>query len=114
MMAVTNPALNSRVSLRYNMLLFPISYLASFAELTTWWFALDATVINLVLLQGSFKFWRKLTEKTARKLFFLSIIHLPVILALMMFHKKEHHGVRNDAFLENEEGDEDVIEDEEC
>ncbi|CAG8497023.1 2395_t:CDS:1 [Ambispora gerdemannii] len=88
MMAVTNPALNSRVSLRYSLLLFPLSYMIPYMGMTSWWFAFDSTLVNSVLLWGSYKFWRNSNEKTARDCFFASLIHLPVIFALMMLHKK--------------------------
>src|SRR5437763_5781500 len=88
MMAVINSALNSRVFLRYSLLLFPLSYIIPYIGLTTWWFALDSTIINSGLLWGAFRFWKNSNDKTARDLFFGSLVHLPVILALMMAHKK--------------------------
>ncbi|CAH1760513.1 12367_t:CDS:1 [Entrophospora sp. SA101] len=89
MMVINNPKLNSRVSLRYSILLFPLSYMFSYIGLTTWWFALDSTLINSLLLSASYKFWRNSNDKTARDLFFKSLVHLPVLLALMMAHKKD-------------------------
>ncbi|CAG8577308.1 16678_t:CDS:1, partial [Funneliformis mosseae] len=88
MMVVKNPSLNSRVSLRYSLLLFPLSYIIPYIGMTSWWFALDSTIINSGLLWGAFRFWRNSNDKTARDLFFGSLVHLPVILALMMAHKK--------------------------
>lgn len=88
MMVNANPALNSRVSLRYSLLLFPLCYIIPYIEMTTWWFALDSTIINSGLLLGAFRFWKNSNDKTARDLFFGSLVHLPVILALMMAHKK--------------------------
>src|SRR6266498_4626481 len=101
MMVNTNPALNSRVSLRYSLLLFPLCYIIPYIEMTTWWFALDSTIINSGLLLGAFRFWKNSNDKTARDLFFGSLVHLPVILALMMAHKKNWRtdGQNND--LEN-------------
>ncbi|KAG9290798.1 hypothetical protein G9A89_011761 [Geosiphon pyriformis] len=87
MMAVTNPSLNARVSLRYSLLLFPLCYLTPYVGMTSWWFAWDSSLMNCVLLWGAFKFWRDPNEKTARDCFFASLIHLPVIFALMMVHK---------------------------
>ncbi|KAG0316553.1 hypothetical protein BG000_004823 [Podila horticola] len=52
------------------------------------------------MLAGAANFWRKRDDKTARQLFFGSLIYLPVILALMMFHKKGKQEVQEAASLE--------------
>ncbi|KAG0344903.1 Protoheme IX farnesyltransferase, mitochondrial [Podila humilis] len=88
MMAVTDPKLNARVSLRYSLALIPLVTLAPYLDMTSWWFAVDGNIVNGVMLAGAANFWRKRDDKTARQLFFGSLIYLPVILALMMFHKK--------------------------
>ncbi|KAI9103007.1 UbiA prenyltransferase family-domain-containing protein [Phlyctochytrium arcticum] len=87
MMAVTDPALNARVSLRHSLALFPLCLLAPQLGLTTWWFALDSSIVNGVMAYGAWKFWRNSTDKTARSLFFQSLVHLPVLMALLMIHK---------------------------
>ncbi|KND04821.1 protoheme IX farnesyltransferase [Spizellomyces punctatus DAOM BR117] len=92
MMSVTDPALNARVSLRYSLLLFPLAWAAPYLGLTTWWFALDSSIINAVMAAGAWKFWRNPSDKTARTLFFGSLVHLPVILALLMIHKSVDSG----------------------
>ncbi|CAG8788240.1 8562_t:CDS:1, partial [Acaulospora morrowiae] len=89
MMVINNPKLNSRVSLRYSLALFPISIMASYIGMTTWWFALDSSLINSVLLVGAYRFWKDSNDKSSRDLFFASLVHLPVIMALMMAHKKD-------------------------
>ncbi|KAI8355633.1 protoheme IX farnesyltransferase [Choanephora cucurbitarum] len=88
MMSVTDPKLNARVSLRYSLAMFPLSWGLTYLDLTSWLFAVDSTVINSALLYGAVKFWRKSNDKNAKQLFFGSIIHLPVLLGLMMVHKK--------------------------
>ncbi|KAF9186953.1 Protoheme IX farnesyltransferase, mitochondrial [Haplosporangium sp. Z 767] len=88
MMAVTNPKLNARVSLRYTLALIPLVTLAPYLDMTSWWFAVDGNIVNAVMLAGAANFWRKRDDKSARQLFFGSLIYLPVVLALMMFHKK--------------------------
>jgi len=104
MMAVTDPVLNARVSLRHNLALFPLCYLAPYIGMTTWWFALDSTVINSILLLRAFKFWYDSNDRTARDLFFGSLIHLPIILALMMFHK---NNTETEYWIEVEEDEND-------
>ncbi|KAG0244903.1 Protoheme IX farnesyltransferase, mitochondrial [Actinomortierella wolfii] len=88
MMAVTDPALNARVSLRYTLALAPLVTLAPYLDMTSWWLAVDGNIVNAVLIASAFKFWRQKDDKSARQLFFGSLIYLPVILALFMFHKK--------------------------
>ncbi|KAG0050399.1 Protoheme IX farnesyltransferase, mitochondrial [Gryganskiella cystojenkinii] len=88
MMAVTDPKLNARVSLRYTLALIPCVTLAPYLDMTSWWFAIDGNIVNAVMLAGAANFWRKRDDKSARQLFFGSLIYLPVVLALMMFHKK--------------------------
>ncbi|CAO3620113.1 unnamed protein product [Cunninghamella blakesleeana] len=87
MMAVTDPKLNARVSLRYSLAMLPLSLALPYLDLTTWWFALDSTVVNAGLIYGAIQFWRNSNEKTGRQLFFGSVLHLPILLGLMMFHK---------------------------
>ncbi|KAG0379117.1 Protoheme IX farnesyltransferase, mitochondrial [Mortierella sp. AD032] len=88
MMSVTDPKLNARVSLRYSIALIPLVTLAPYLDMTTWWFAVDGNIVNAVMLAGAANFWRKRDDKSARQLFFGSLIYLPVVLALMMLHKK--------------------------
>jgi protoheme IX farnesyltransferase len=89
MMAVTNPGLNARVSLRYSLLLVPLSIAAPAIGLTTWWFALDSTLVNGAMAFYAFKFWKDSNDTHARGLFFSSLLHLPLILGLLMLHKSD-------------------------
>ncbi|KAF9352170.1 Protoheme IX farnesyltransferase, mitochondrial [Mortierella sp. AD094] len=88
MMAVTDPKLNARVSLRYTLAMIPLVTLAPYLDMTSWWFAVDGNVVTAVMLASAVNFWRKRDDKSARQLFFGSLIYLPVVLGLMMFHKK--------------------------
>ncbi|RKO85771.1 UbiA prenyltransferase family, partial [Blyttiomyces helicus] len=87
MMSVTDPALNGRVALRHSIALFPMGWAAPALGLTSWWFALDSTIVNAVMAYGAVRFWRRPSDKSARELFFGSLVHLPVFLALLMIHK---------------------------
>lgn len=59
MMAVTDPKLNARVSLRYSLAMFPLCWSMPYLGMTSWFFAADSTIVNAALLYGAFKFWRK-------------------------------------------------------
>lgn len=85
MMAVTDPALCKRVSLRYALAMFPISGLACAMQLVTPWFAFDSTVVNMVFAYRAWQFYQDGNDdKTARKLFMDSLWHLPALLVLFI------------------------------
>ncbi|KAJ1561069.1 Protoheme IX farnesyltransferase, mitochondrial, partial [Nowakowskiella sp. JEL0078] len=87
MTSVVNPMLNARAALRYSLLMFPISFIAPWIGLTSYWFALNSLILNSWMSLAAFRFWRNSNEKTARALFFSTLIHLPVFMALLMIHK---------------------------
>lgn len=87
MTSVTDPALNARVSLRYALAMLPLCWAMPAAGVTSWWFAVDSTFVNAAMAVQAWRFWRESNERTARQLFFGSVINLPLVLALMMVHK---------------------------
>ncbi|KAF8583844.1 protoheme IX farnesyltransferase [Ramaria rubella] len=89
MLAVTNPALNSLVSLRHAVALVVIcSLMTPLSGLTTWAFAITSLMPNLFISRAAWRFWKKGTEKEAKALWNISLWYLPSMLALMMFHKQ--------------------------
>jgi hypothetical protein len=114
MMAVTDPGLCKRVALRYAALMFPLCFLCPYLDITTWNFAYTSSAVNAFMvrcgaqaaggsacwrrahafvvrhlqLYGSWRFYRDANAKTARGLFFASIVHLPLLLSLLLIHKK--------------------------
>ena len=89
MLGVLDPRKNALVALRHALLLVPAtSLLMPLAGLTTWAFALTSLVPHAICVDAAWKFWRFGGEKQARKLFLHSIWSLPVLLGLMMFHKR--------------------------
>jgi protoheme IX farnesyltransferase len=87
MMSVLDPAMNARVSMRYALLLFPISIGFYYYGLCSPWFLLDSSLINGYMAFYAFRFWKNSNDKNARALFFSSLVHLPVFLILLMIHK---------------------------
>jgi heme o synthase len=87
MMSVLDPAMNARVSMRYALLLFPISMGFYYYGLCSPWFLLDSSLINGYMAFYAFRFWKKSNDKNARALFFSSLVHLPIFLILLMIHK---------------------------
>ncbi|ORZ33888.1 UbiA prenyltransferase family, partial [Catenaria anguillulae PL171] len=88
MMAVTDPGLNARVSLRYALAMLPVPLITSYVGLTTWWFVASASAVNGAMAVYAWRFWRERNDKRARELFFSSLVHLPVILGAMLVHRK--------------------------
>ena len=89
MLCVLAPRRNAAVALRHALLLVPATaLLMPLAGLTTWAFALTSLVPHAVGIDAAWKFWKYGGERQARKVFLHSIWSLPVLLGLMMFHKR--------------------------
>lgn len=112
MTAWTNPALNARVALRYSISMVPLCVGLWWYGVTDSLFLIDSSLVNSWLILQAFNFWREFrnvekvathtgklivdaskvggdgSSKYARKLFWGSVIHLPLILLLAMLHKK--------------------------
>nr|CAG4651992.1 EOG090X09NT [Triops cancriformis] len=89
MMAVTDPGLCRRTTLRYSVGMIGLCTLAPYVGLTTWAFALDSLPVNAYLTLLGWKFYQHSDSKSSRKLFRASLLQLPVVLLLMLLHKKD-------------------------
>lgn len=95
--SVADEKLNARVALRHSVALIPVCVAAWYSGLTTGLFVVDSMLVNVCLIVPAWYFWRKSDERTARRLFFASLIHLPVLLGLFMVHKSvEANGIEED------------------
>ncbi|BFZ58637.1 Protoheme IX farnesyltransferase, mitochondrial [Savitreella phatthalungensis] len=97
MASVTNPGINSRVSLRYAIACAPISWALVHADICHPWFLIDSSIVNGYLILQALRFWQasrpfhgdeSFRDRAARKLFFASLLHLPLLLILAMIHKR--------------------------
>jgi heme O synthase-like polyprenyltransferase len=87
MLSVLSPKLNALVSLRHSILLIPITaIMAPLSGSVDWSFALTSSVPNIYFTGEAIKFWKVQSEANARRLFFVSLWYLPVVLGLMMAH----------------------------
>ncbi|KAF9493374.1 protoheme IX farnesyltransferase [Pleurotus eryngii] len=108
MLSVVSPKKNSLVSLRHSLLLIPTcSVLIPLAGLTTWHFALTSLIPNLICARAAWKFHQTGGEKEARSVWHHYLLHLPVILGLMMVHKRgidwlEYIGLRSTPSVEEQ------------
>ncbi|XP_023672804.2 protoheme IX farnesyltransferase, mitochondrial [Paramormyrops kingsleyae] len=97
MMSVTHPALCRRVALRHSLALMGLSALAPPLGLSTWTFPLISLPINLYIGYLALRFQRDGERASARRLFFCSLWHLPMLLLLLITCKKprgEHGGAQ--------------------
>uniref|UniRef100_A0A671K1D1 Protoheme IX farnesyltransferase, mitochondrial n=1 Tax=Sinocyclocheilus anshuiensis TaxID=1608454 RepID=A0A671K1D1_9TELE len=90
MMSVTHPGLCKRVALRHSVGLIGLSALGPVLDVTTWTFPLVSLPINLYISYLAFRFYRSGDRQNARKLFFCSLWHLPMLLLLALTCKKRH------------------------
>lgn len=88
MLSVLDPAKNTLVSLKYSLAMFGVAAYAYFIDFATPMFLLNSSLLNGALCFYAYKFHQERTEKSARKLFFFTLIYLPAIMALLIFHKK--------------------------
>nr|CAG4648068.1 EOG090X09NT [Moina brachiata] len=88
MMCVTDPAICRSTTLRYTASLVGICTAAPALGLTTWMFALDSLPINAYFLYLAWQFYRNSDSSSSRKLFRMSLAHLPIVMILMLIHKK--------------------------
>lgn len=89
MMVWVNPRMNGRVALRYALLLLPLCAGLSWWQITDQGFLLTSSIVNLWIVREAWRFWRMEGQKgSARRLFWASVWHLPVIMVLAMAHKK--------------------------
>lgn len=90
MASVMNPKLTVNTALRHSVALIPLSALLVYSQVCDQYFLLDSTMLNVVLIYLTCQFRKKPERKTARTLFFFSLLHLPILLGLMIFHRKRN------------------------
>ncbi|KYM98015.1 PREDICTED: protoheme IX farnesyltransferase, mitochondrial isoform X1 [Cyphomyrmex costatus] len=88
MMAVVNPDLCRRTTVRYTVILMTLCYLAPALDVTYWWFALASTPLNAFFLYLAWTFNKQSDSANSRKLFRFSLLHLPLLMMLILSSKK--------------------------
>lgn len=81
-----------RTTLRHTAALIGICSFAPMIGLTTWTFALDSLPVNLYFLYLAWRFYDHSDSSSSRKLFRMSLAHLPIVMILMIIHKKKEDG----------------------
>lgn len=88
MLPVLNPAHNALVSLRYSAAILPLCATFPALGLTTSLFPWLALAPNGAMAVAAYRFWIKREDRRAKVLFWTSLVHLPLVLALAMLCKK--------------------------
>lgn len=109
------PAMNARVALRYSLLFFPICFGLWWVGVTDVGFLVDSSVVNAWLVREAWRFYRKGGEGgRARRLFWASVWHLPLVLVFAMAHKARlWQGVWDKVMGNGQEEDEELWEEDE-
>jgi protoheme IX farnesyltransferase len=79
-----------RQALLYTAALLPISVLPTLMGMATAWYLAGAVVLGAVLVSLSLKFSQKRTVESARRLFFGSILYLPLLWASLVVDHFAH------------------------
>lgn len=84
------------VSLRNCLYMLPLGFFAYNWGLTSEWFSLEASLLTLGLTIGALSFVLEPTPKTARRMFYGSLLYLPAFMAGLLLHRlpneqKEHN-----------------------
>ncbi len=79
-----------RQAVLYTAALIPVSMLPTGVGLATTWYLVGALTLGAVLMVLSLEFSSKRTIATARRLFFGSILYLPILWALLVFDHRAH------------------------
>lgn len=87
MLPVLDPAHNARVALRYAIATIPLCFAFPPLGITNMWFPWLALIPNGGMAIAAARFWWKREDRRAKILFWVSLIHLPAVLAMAMLCK---------------------------
>jgi len=79
-----------RQAVLYTAALIPVSMLPTAVGLATAWYLVGALTLGAILMAMSLGFSARRTVDTARRLFFASILYLPILWALLVFDHLAH------------------------
>jgi len=79
-----------RQAVLYTAALIPLSMMPTGVGLATAWYLVGAIVLGAILMVLSLEFSVKRNIDTARRLFFGSILYLPILWALLVFDHRAH------------------------
>jgi protoheme IX farnesyltransferase len=80
--------LTARVSVMTSLCLIPLALFLTIVGATGLIFAIAGTILGGFMTMKAIVFWRKRDDASARRLFFASIIYLPLILIVMLLDRE--------------------------
>eukprot|EP00937_MAST-01D_sp_MAST-1D-sp2_P001804 g1804.t1 len=86
---------------RYSLYMLPLPVLAAAGDVTSWMFALEGTALNAYLIHLARGFKQERTTGRSKKVFMCTLWYLPLLLSLMVFHKKKKPQVDGDSNGDN-------------
>lgn len=94
MLVSSSPARNTRVALRYSLVMFPICFGLTYTHVTDKYFLITSSIVNAWMATEAWRFWKSgggesaAAVRSARGLFWASVWHLPIVLLLAMCQKE--------------------------
>lgn len=76
-----------RMVILYSLALLPVAFAAVIAGMAGWTYGAGSLLLGLVMLALGIRFHRHRSDKSARRLFFASIIYLPLLFGLMVIDR---------------------------
>ncbi|KAK6916210.1 UbiA prenyltransferase family [Dillenia turbinata] len=104
------------VALRNCLYLVPLGFLAYDWGMASGWFCLESTLLTLAMSATAFSFFRDRTTKSARRMFHVSLLYLPVFMSGILFHRQSSElisGANSECTIEPEFSSETLAEDHE-
>lgn len=75
------------VALRNCLYLVPLGFIAYDWGLASGWFCLESTLLTLAISATAFSFYRNRTTQNARRMFYASLLYLPVFMSGFLLHR---------------------------
>ncbi|KAE8658466.1 Protoheme IX farnesyltransferase [Hibiscus syriacus] len=75
------------VAFRNCLYLVPLGFIAYDWGVASGWFCLESSVITLAISAAAFSFYRDRTTLKARRMFYASLLYLPVFMSGLLFHR---------------------------
>ncbi|KAF7837879.1 protoheme IX farnesyltransferase, mitochondrial [Senna tora] len=88
------------VALRNSIYLIPLGFLAYDWGVTSGWFCLESFALTAAITATAFSFHRDRTKEKARRMFYASLLYLPVFMSGLLIHRRSN----NQLVVEDEEG----------
>jgi len=106
MSAVSHPQLCKRVAFRHAFAMIPLCSLFPVLGITSWNFPIASLPINAVFTYYGWQFYKNDDTKSAeyaRKLFFCSLIQLPIVMLLMIWYRSDSQDPKENFELQESE-----------